>query len=154
MVTAARRFPHRPALFILHVFDDDVAVAFGSDDFNFVADTEFVFDRDLGQAGSLIVGQDFAAKLLPVAFRIADDVVLIVVAVMALIESVGVTAIRQIFQHADQFRLKRPAGAGVIDGLPIALRGPGDIIMRFGAAFDFQTVDADFDQPLNMLDGA
>ena len=70
---------------------------------------------------------------------------------VALVETVGVTALGQVFQYAQQGRVEVSSGQGIVYSLPVDLSGAGDIIMRFGAAFDFQAVHTDVNQSLDML---
>jgi hypothetical protein len=44
--------------------------------------------------------------------------------------------------------------SGVVDRPAVDLRRTRHVISRLGAPLDFQGIDADFEQPLHMFDGA
>ena len=58
--------------------------------------------------------------------------------VVALVEAVGVTAIGQVLQFAEQAGIEGAAGHGVVDGLAVGLAGAGDVVGALGAALDLQ----------------
>ena len=84
----------------------------------------------------------------------AAQIVLAFAVVVALIETVGVTAVGKAFKRAEQGWVERAASASVVDCPAIALAGTGNVIRRFGASFDLERIDPDGDEPLDMFDGA
>lgn len=60
----------------------------------------------------------------------------------------------QSLEGAQQGDIEWPAGHGIIDGLAVGLGSPDDIVYGFGASFDFQGIDTDFDKSSDMFDGA
>ena len=53
---------------------------------------------------------------------------LVIGVVVALVETVGVAAVGQVLQFAEQTRHRRAAGDGVVDGLAIDPAGAGDVV--------------------------
>ena len=84
----------------------------------------------------------------------AFQVILVLGVVVALVETVGVAAVGQAFEFAQQFRVERLAGDRVVDRVAVGLAGAGDVVAALGAAFDLQRIDADLDQAMDVLDGA
>ena len=84
----------------------------------------------------------------------AAQVVLHFVFVVALVKTVGIAAIGQPFEFAKQRRVQGAAGNGIVNRPAINLRRARHVIGRFCAPFDLQRIDADFDQALDVLDGA
>ena len=70
---------------------------------------EFVFHLDFSHPGVLVVLSDFSDELLAVTLGVAGDVVLVFVAVVALVEAVGVAPVGQVFKYPDQFWLELAA---------------------------------------------
>ena len=152
-VAAARRFFHHLPEHAFHAFDNNILIACRQYQFEFIADRKLVFNINSRKTGCLIIISDFTAKLLLMAFGITGDIVLLLMGMVALIKTVGLTAIGEVLQHAEQFRLKCTPRQRIINRLTIGLCGTCHIIMRLGAAFDLKAVYADFDQTLHMLDG-
>ena len=85
-------------------------------------------------------------------FGVAAQVVLHFVLVVALIKPVGIAPVGQPLQFAEQARVKRTSGKGVVNGTAIDLRRPCDVVGRFGAPFDLQRINANVHQAPDMLD--
>ena len=81
-----------------HLAEFDDAVAGRVDDLQSVADLEFVLHVDLGHAVGAT--DDIADVLLAAVFRMASQVVLLFVGVVAFVETVGVTAARPRVERA------------------------------------------------------
>ena len=73
---------------------------------------------------------------------------------VTLVEAVGVAAVGEAFEFAQQFGGERLAGHRVVDRLAIGLAGARHVVGTLGAPFDLQGIDADFHQPVHVLDGA
>ena len=148
-MSAAWRDFERFAFQAAHLVQHNNMVAGRMNDFELVADLEFIFHVDLGKAARAT--DDVADILLAEALGVSAHIVLLFVGVVAFVEAVGVTSARQCIQRAQQAQVERAACHGVIDRLAVNLRGARDVIDRFGAAFDFQRIDADFDQSFDMF---
>ena len=83
-----------------HLVQFDDAVAGGVDDLESVADLETIFHVDLGDAVYTI--QNVTDILLARIFRMAAQVILLFVGMMAFVKAVGVAAVRQRIQGAQQ----------------------------------------------------
>ena len=80
------------------MFDGDVAIAVGQDEFESIADQEFVFYIDLGETALIVKGGDFTDELLTLHDGFALQVILIVLIRVTLIKAFGVAAVGQSFQ--------------------------------------------------------
>ena len=105
----------------------------------------------MGFATVRIEPHDFTHKLLPVAGRIPLKVILIFVGMMPLIETVGVAALGQVFQLAEQAWVKRASGHRIINGFAINLRGTCHIVEGFGATLDLEAVNTDRHELLHVF---
>ncbi len=65
-------------------------------------------------------------------------VVLVVVVSVTTQETFGIAAMRQTFQRFQQAGVERFTGSGIVDGFAIYLCGTGAVVVRLGAAFNFQ----------------
>ena len=72
---------------------------------------------------------------------------------MAFEKTIGIAAMRKVFQLGHEMRVKFFTSDGIIDCPAIYLRGSGSVIIGFGTAFDLQTVNADINQAVYVLDG-
>ncbi|CNT96560.1 Uncharacterised protein [Salmonella enterica subsp. enterica serovar Bovismorbificans] len=97
---------------------------------------------------------ELADKLLAFGNGVPVLVILVIVVRMATQETFGIAAMSQTFQRFQQRRVEGFTRGGVVDGLTVDLRGTGAVIKGFGAAFDFQRVDAHFRQALHVGDSA
>ena len=73
---------------------------------------------------------------------------------MALEEAAGVAAVGKAFEFAQQAVIKRTACNGIVNRFAVGLGHACNIIKRFGTAFDFEAVHADFGQFLNDFNAA
>ena len=77
-------------------------------------------------------------------------VVLVIVVRVATQETFCIAAMRQAFQRFQQAGVKRFTGCSVVDGFALHLRGACAVVIRFGAALDFQRMHAHLGQTLNV----
>ena len=85
---------------------------------------------------------------------VAGQVVLVILSLVALEEAAGVAAVGKAFEFAQQAVVKRTACNSIVNRFAVRLSHACNIIKRFGAAFDFETVYADFGQFLNHFNAA
>jgi len=85
---------------ILHLFELDDAITGRVNDFQAITGLEAILDQDFGHAGGGIHMFDVAHILAAGGFRMATQIILRFLAVMALIEAIGIAAIGQAFQLA------------------------------------------------------
>ena len=119
---------------ILHAADALHVVAGRMQAFHGIAQGEAVLDGNFHQAAGGVEGDGIADILALVRFGVAAQVVLVIGVVVALVETVGVTAIGQVLQFAEQTGIEGAAGDGVVDGLAVGLAGAGDVVGALGAS--------------------
>ncbi|MCY1552819.1 hypothetical protein D9M68_892410 [compost metagenome] len=66
-------------------------------------------------------------------------------------KALGIAAMGQGFQGAQQRLVERPAGHGIVDRLAVDLGGARHIVVGLGPALDLQRVHAHLHQALDML---
>ena len=137
------------AVFVFHLLQRDDAVAAGVNDFNAVADGEFVFGFNLGPA--VIHATYFADKLAAVCERVAGFVVLVVVGRAAVHQACGVATVGQAFEFGDELGVERAACHSIVNRAAVHLRGARHVVQALGAAFDLEGVHANFGEALHVL---
>jgi hypothetical protein len=93
-----------------------------------IADRKAVLDLDQRALPSASHCQHVADVEAAPGFGMAAQVVLPLVFVVALVEAVGVAAIGQALEFAEQSGVERAAGNGVVDGAAIDLCGARDVV--------------------------
>ena len=118
-----------------------------------VADGKPILD-DHAQGIAFAIPFGITNVLAAAGFRIATQIVLGIRIMVTLVEAIGVAAIGQAFQLANEQRVKAAAGLRIINRPAIGLAGTGHVVRRLGAAFDLERINTDFDQALHVFNGA
>ena len=153
-MTAAGCDGDRLPILVFHPREARAEVAVRVDAFHFVAQREAVLDGNFHQAARFVESDGIADILAAIRFGMATQIVLVVGIVVALVEAVGVTAVGQVFQFAEQGGVEGTAGDGIVDGLTVSLAGACDVVGALGAALDLQRIDPDLGEAVHVFDGA
>ena len=114
-----------------HFFQRDNGVALRVENFQYIADRKTVLDENGGPA--VFGGDDIADIVAVVQFGCTGHVVLVFPGVVTFVEAVGIAAVCQSLEGAQQGDIEWPAGHGIINGLAVGLGSPDDIVYGFGA---------------------
>ena len=128
----------RAAARIFHAADGAHQIALGMHAFDTIPEAEAVLDFNFHQTALCIKAGCIAGILAAVGFGMTAQVILVFGIVMALVETIGVPAVRKVFEFAQQAGIKGAAGNRIVDGLAIGLAGAGDVVGALGPAFDLQ----------------
>ena len=127
-VPVARRYRHSLAFAVFHMFESKVDVALRGHQLKAIADGKFIFHRHRRQLAVALAGK-FADELLAFGNRVAVLIVLVVIVRMATQKTLGIAAMREVFQGIQQGSIERFACGGVVNGLAVDLSGTGTIVM-------------------------